>query len=225
LVNAKLRWPFCVDQRRGLPISLKKGIFTIGAASMKFSWIKKKISKSSDESDIIFTLSGGYITLETKLGLQSTGRCGISFKSTSGMQFSDLTNEIKSFLDHSITEFNIRYETLTDSFGYFWIILSAKVMEDELAALTAVRDTVEDAGYLPLLLASAFQFQVKDSKNPSAVSYLIYNHKRKNFYPFVPISRQERNSEYELKIMAILSKEIPFENNMSLWFPLWDIPV
>ena len=53
------------------------------------------------------------------------------------MQFSELTNEIKTFLDHSITEFNITYETLTDSFGYFWIILSAKVMEDELAGLNS----------------------------------------------------------------------------------------
>jgi PspA associated protein B len=192
---------------------------------MKISWIKKKLSKSEDESDIIFSLSGGHITLETRLGLRSTGRCGISFKSTSGMQFNDLTNEIKAFLDHSLTEFNISYETLTDSFGYFWIIIKAKVMEDELAALTAVRDTVEDAGYLPLLLASVFQFQVKDSESPGVNAYLIYNHKRKNFYPFVPMSRQERNSEYELKMMAILSKEVPFENNMSLWYPLWNIPV
>jgi hypothetical protein len=192
---------------------------------MKISWIKKKLNKSEDESDIIFSLSGGHVTLETRLGLLSTGRCGISFKSTSGMQFNDLTNEIKAFLDHSITEFNISYETLTDSFGYFWIIINAKVMEDELAALIAVRDTVEDAGYLPLLLASVFQFQVKDSESPGVNAYLIYNHKRKNFYPFVPISRQERNSEYELKMMAILSKEVPFENNMSLWYPLWNIPV
>ncbi len=143
---------------------------------MNFSWIKKKISKHEDESDIIFSLSGGRITLETTLGLRSTGRCGISFKSMSGMQFN------------------------------------------------AIRDTVEDSGYLPFLLASVFQFQTNDTgfKNKA---YLIYNHKRKNFYPFAPIAKQERNSEYELKIMAVLSKEIPFETNISLWYPLWNIPV
>src|SRR5215831_8440960 len=129
---------------------------------MNFSWIKKKINKSEDESDIIFSLSGGSITLQTGLGLNSTGRCGIGFKSTSGMQFDDLTSEIKNFLDHSMAEFNISYETLTDSYGYFWIVLHANVMEDELAALNAVRDTVEDAGYSQLLLASVFQFQIKD---------------------------------------------------------------
>lgn len=142
----------------------------------------------------------------------------------SGMQFNALTNDITNFLNHSINEFKITYDTLTDSYGYFWIILNAKTMEDELAALTAVRDTVEDSGYLQFLLASVFQFQTNDIivKNKA---YLIYNHKRKNFYPFVPLANQERNSEYELKIMAVLSKEIPFENSISLWYPLWNIPV
>jgi hypothetical protein len=191
---------------------------------MNFSWIKKKISKHEDDSDIIFSLSGGRITLETSLGLRSTGRCGISFKSMNGMQFNALTSDIKKFLDQSIDEFKITYDTLTDSYGYFWIILNAKTMEDELAALTAIRDTVEDSGYLPFLLASVFQFQTNDTgvKNKA---YLIYNHKRKNFYPFAPITKQERNSEYELKIMAVLSKEIPFETNIPLWYPLWNIPV
>lgn len=191
---------------------------------MNFSWIKKKIDKHEDDSDIIFSLSGGRITLETTLDLCSTGRCGISFKSMSGMEFNALTSDIKNFLDQSKDEFKISYDTLTDSYGYFWIILNAKTMEDELAALTAIRDTVEDSGYLSFLLASVFQFQTNDNvfKNKA---YLIYNHKRKNFYPFVPITKQERNSEYELKIMAVLSKEIPFETNISLWYPLWNIPV
>ena len=191
---------------------------------MNFSWLKKKISKHEDESDIIFSLSGGRITLETTLGLRSTGRCGISFKSMSGMQFNALTSDIKNFLDQSIDEFKITYDTLTDSYGYFWIILNAKTMEDELAALTAIRDTVQDSGYLPFLLASVFQFQTNDTSVKNK-AYLIYNHKRKNFYPFAPIAKQERNSEYELKIMAVLSKEIPFETNISLWYPLWNIPV
>jgi hypothetical protein len=190
---------------------------------MNFSWLKRKRNKSRDDSDIIFTLSGARITLETRLGVKTTGRCGISFKSTTGMQFNELQNEIKNFLDQSITEFNISYETTTDSFGYLWIILNARDMEDELAALTAVRDTVEDSGYLSQLLASVFQFN--DIERPEVIVYLIYNHKRKNFYPFVPKATQERNTEYELKIMAILSEEIPIESNMSLWYPMWDIPV
>lgn len=204
-------------------MSTQKNYSAWGLDSMNFSWIKKKANKGKDESDIIFSLAGAHITMETRLGLRSTGRCGISFKSSSGLQFNELKNEIKSFLDYSSAEFKMSYQTMTDSFGYFWIIFSANTIEDELAALTAVRDTVEDAGYLSLLLASVFQFM--DNEESQLKAYLIYNHKRKNFYPFVPVSGQDRNSEYELKIEAILSKEIPFENNMSLWYPLWDIPV
>jgi hypothetical protein len=37
---------------------------------------------SQSDSDAIFTLSSAYISLETKLNLKSTGRCGICVEKT-----------------------------------------------------------------------------------------------------------------------------------------------
>jgi hypothetical protein len=28
-----------------------------------------------------------------------------------------------------------------------------------------------------------------------------------------------------MKIMAAISEEIPFERDMTLWYPLWDLPL
>lgn len=58
--------------------------------------------------------------------------------------------------------------------------------------------------------------------------YLIYSYKLDKFYPFVPVNEQQkrRNHNAELKIMsAIADDELPFEKEMSKWYPIWNIPV
>jgi hypothetical protein len=56
--------------------------------------------------------------------------------------------------------------------------------------------------------------------------YLIYNFKRGAFYPFVPAAGEKaRDSERELRLKAQLGAELPFEEDMARWFPLWEIPL
>jgi len=55
--------------------------------------------------------------------------------------------------------------------------------------------------------------------------YLIYNFKRGAFYPFVPSGEKSRDSERELRLKAQLENELPFEQDMTRWFPLWEIPL
>jgi hypothetical protein len=56
---------------------------------------------------------------------------------------------------------------------------------------------------------------------------LIYNYKRNSFYPFVPVdgSQKTRNTEEEMKMMATIGDEVPLEKDMTLWYPLWDLPL
>jgi hypothetical protein len=58
---------------------------------------------------------------------------------------------------------------------------------------------------------------------------LIYNYKLDKFYPFVPINEQQKQRDHseELKIMSALAdeKKLPFEKEMSKWYPIWNIPV
>ena len=194
-----------------------------------FRKFRKSINndKPKTDSDSIFSLSSAYITLETKLGLKNTGRCAVSLKSVSGMHFSEMKDDIKRFLDASKAEFELSYNIVTDSYGYLWVILQGRSMEDILAQLIAVGDTIQDKGFSNHLLAAVFEFndEGKNNSNKKHRQYLIYNYKYNKFYPFVPIGKEIRNTEEEMRMMAEIADEIPFERDMTLWYPLWDLPL
>jgi hypothetical protein len=190
-----------------------------------FSRFKKHAYKAN--SDAIFSLSSAYITLEIKLGLKNTGRSALSIKAVDGMLFSVMREDIQHFLDASKTEFNLTYRTVTDSYGYLWVIIEAKHMEDILAGITAIGDTVYEKGFSDKLLAAIFQFNNNslENNNNNNIQYLIYNYKRNNFYPFIPMGQKNRDTEQEMKILSALGQEMPFEKDMSFWYPMWDLPL
>ena len=109
-------------------------------------FIKKKYNSKTD-SDVIFSLSSAYLTIESKMGLKNSGRCALSLKSISGMYFNEMKDDIKRFLDISKTDFELTYRTVIDSYGYLWVILEGKRMEDLLAGISAVGDTVDEKGF------------------------------------------------------------------------------
>jgi hypothetical protein len=103
-------------------------------------------------------------------------------------------------------------------------VILSKTIEDNVAVITAIGDTIDQKGFSDRLLASIFEFN-----NGTLIEYLIYNYKIDKFYPFVPINEQQkqRNHSEELKIMSALidEKKLPFEKDMSRWYPIWNIPV
>ena len=189
-----------------------------------FKRFKKNPITSKANSDAIFSLSSAYITLETKLGLKSTGRSAMSMKVVDGMYFSDMKEDIQRFLDASKTDFDLRYRTLTDSYGYLWIIIEGKHMEDVLAGVTAVGDMVQEKGFSDKLLAAIFEFS-SNIENNNSIQYLIYNYKRNNFYPFIPTGQKNRDTEQEMKILSAVEQEVKFEKDMAFWYPIWDLPL
>jgi hypothetical protein len=150
-------------------------------------FIKKKYNSKTD-SDVLFSLSSAYLTIESKMGLKNSGRCALSLKSISGMYFNEMKDDIKRFLDISKTDFELTYRTVIDSYGYLWVILEGKKMEDLLAGISAVGDTVDEKGFSDQLLAAIFEFT--DDRNRK--EYLIYNYKRNTFYPFVPFDNGKK---------------------------------
>ncbi len=189
-----------------------------------FKRFKKNPITSKANSDAIFSLSSAYITLETKLGLKSTGRSAMSMKVVDGMYFSDMKEDIQRFLDASKTDFDLQYRTLTDSYGYLWIIIEGKHMEDVLAGVTAVGDMVQEKGFSDKLLAAIFEFS-SNIENNNSIQYLIYNYKRNNFYPFIPTGQKNRDTEEEMKILSTVEQEVKFEKDMAFWYPIWDLPL
>ncbi len=183
--------------------------------------------KLQTDSDAIFSLSSTYISLETKLGLKSTGRCAICVEKVSGGHFDELKRNIDSFLHSVKNDFELSYSTLIDKHDYLWIIIDAKRIEDIVACITAVGETIEETGFSDQLLSAVIEFSSDGIENPY---YLIYNYKLDGFYPFVPtnttINQRRRNNQAEMKIMdAVTDDKLPFEKDMTRWYPIWDLPL
>ena len=137
-----------------------------------------------------------------------------------------MDQDIRRFLGSLQPEFDITWRTITDSYGYMWIVFEGKRIEDLLAGLTAVGDIVEERGFSDQLLAAVFEFSSeREETTTTSYQYLIYNYKRNNFFPFVPTGEKTRDTEQEMKLMATIGEEIPFEKDMAIWYPLWDLPL
>ncbi len=174
------------------------------------------------DSDILYSISSAHVTLEVKLGLKVGGRCAVAFKTVSGSLFHEMEGDLKRFLSSLHPEFDLTFRAVNDRYGYLWIVLEGNRIEDLLAGLTAAGGIVEERGFSDQLLAAVFEFR---SDRDSGYLYLIYNFKRNNFYPFAPTSGKSRDTEKEMKIMSAISDEVPFERDMTLWYPLWDLPL
>jgi hypothetical protein len=124
------------------------------------------------------------------------------------------------------TDFKISFSTQIDTYyGQLWIIIDAETVEDSVACITVVTETLEQKGSFYKLQSAVFEFG-KDG-NKQEPFYLIYDYELDKFYPFVPIvDRQKaRNSQQEINIMkAVENDRLPFEDDSSKWYPNWNLP-
>lgn len=196
------------------------------------------ITNSATDFNAISSLSSAMVKLDNNLGLKSTGKCAICVKDVDIQSFEEMKRYIQDFLGVATNKetigFDITFSSLIDNYGYFWFILKGEV-EDIVAALNGIGQTIHEKGFSKQLLAAAFEFTDGYAKNGDGnLQYLIYNFKLDKFYPFVPIAtasnieldnRKKRDNEKELKIMKEIGDEIPFEKKLSLWYPIWNIPI
>jgi hypothetical protein len=169
----------------------------------------------------LFALTTAAVTLRTELGLRSAGAGGICFKPLSAGDFVRVENDLQQLLDGIAAESGSKLERREDSFGYTWIVVRDAQLEDQVAAVHAVAQGLEEQGFGPQLLAAVFKFE--GGKHPV---YWIYGYKRGAFWPFVPIGEgQERDNAEELELKAKLERELPVEQDLSRWFGVFDAPL
>ena len=190
-----------------------------------FRKIRKKasyhINDYTIDSGSLFSLSSAQITLETKLNLKSTGKAAIGLKNVSGRMFAEMVEEIRSFLNVSETDSDISYRVINDAYDYLWIVIQSGKVEDIISSISAVGQTVHDRGFSNQLFVAIFQF--RNYNNNKNDHYLVYNYASNKFYPFVPVSKNERDNEIEREIFETIVNEMPFETDDSLWYPIWNL--
>lgn len=113
-----------------------------------------------------------------------------------------------------------------DKFGYRWLLLEDPEIDDLVARVHLVNSTLSDNGWGPQLLCSVFGLRPEAGAGAAARPlYLVYLFKRGSFYPFAPDGPEHRDAELELRLRAVVGSDLPMEEDLSRWFPLWDLPL
>jgi hypothetical protein len=171
--------------------------------------------------DRLFAMTTAQVTLDTGLGITSRGTAGIVFQPLATADFKTIVADAEALVHGTAEESGTTVETADDEFGYRWIVLRDSDFEDLVVSLNTLSTELQGGGYGDRLLAAVFSFE--EEGRPL---YFIYNFKRGAFYPFVPApGDKQRDSERELRLTAQLGQELPFEEDMTRWFPLWEIPL
>ncbi len=201
--------------------------------------------------DALFALPSAAVTLQVSTGVVSTGRAGVCFKPPAGQPFADMQGELEKLLKiddsdpktavaGSAAALTVRH--VSDSFGYRWIIVEGGQIDDLVTRVHMVHSSLEDAGWSQQLLCSVFGFAPAppdptagastdpDESMASEASitrpvYLVYLAKQGTFYPFAPTGKEQRDSELELRLKSVLASDLPFETDLTRWFPIWDLPI
>jgi hypothetical protein len=179
---------------------------------------RKKLKEASP--DRLFALSTAQVTLEVELGLRSAGRAAVCFKPLSAGEFVRAENELQELLDLAARDSGSKVTRKDDEFGFQWLVIEDPHLEDLVTTVHLISSELIARGFGEQLLASIFRFEGGDQP-----VYWIYSYKRGAFYPFVPTGKDQRDNARELELKAKLEGELPVEQDLTRWFPLYDAPL
>lgn len=172
--------------------------------------------------DRLFAISTAYVAMETGLGMSSRGAAAIVFQPLATADFESIVRDMEEVVRATAGDSGTTVTSQDDSYRYRWLILRGSEFDDLVVGVNAVGGALEAGGYGDRVLCAVFAFE--DSHQRPV--YWIYNYKRGSFYPFAPSGgSEERDNERELILKAQLGKELPVEEDLARWFPLWGIPI
>lgn len=174
-------------------------------------------------ADRLFAITTAYIDLQARSGVRSGGAAAIVFQPLATGDFEQLVSDVEAVVRSTGEETASTVERSTDTFGYHWMIVRDDDVDDLAVGINAVSDELAIGGYADRVLCAVFAFADAEG----VPLYLIYNYKRGTWYPFAPSAAavQERDTERELRLRALLGDGLPVEPEVSRWFPLWGIPI
>jgi len=203
--------------------------------------------------DALFALPSAAVTLQTAAGLVPSGAAGVCWKPPAGQSAEDVRREIGELLD--IPDEGTTAPGTTsgapdaaastsqaasgvvpaapsplgqaeDSYGFQWLLVDDPDVEQLVTRVHLVNTTLSENGWGPLLLCSVFRFvPAPEAGADVRPLFLVYLYKRGTFYPFAPTGKESRDNELELRIRSTLGSDLPVEQDLTRWFPLWELPV
>ncbi len=181
--------------------------------------------------DPLFALTTAALTFKTELGWVTRGRAGLVLRPVRSRDYRTTEKELRDLLELAIQETKTGLKIQTDEYRYRWIVFEDPDWDDLVSLIHLAGQTLAEKGYGTQLLAAVFPFkQEDDPEGKEETLYLIFNYKRGVFYPFLPrggaaAPAKERDTAEETRIQAFLERELPWEKDLSYWYPLWGCPV
>jgi len=180
---------------------------------------RRKLAKPA--TDRLFAMSTAYVTMQTSLSINSTGKAAIVFQPLATADFESIVRDMEDVVRGTAADSGTTVTRADDTYGFRWLVLSGDDFDSLVAGIHAVSSAIEAGGYGERVLCAVFAFADEHRR-----LYWIYNYKRGAFYPFVPASgAQQRDNERELVLKAQIGAELPVEAELERWFPLWGIPI
>lgn len=172
----------------------------------------------------LFALTTARITLEAELGWSPAGRAGLVLRPVEDSVFASAAEEAQDLIRLASQEMGSQAQVIQDEYGYTWFVFQDPDWEDLVALIHMAGQALIENGFGDRLLAAVFRLQKQAA---ASALYLIFNYKRGTFYPFLslPGKDKERDHAGEMRLFALLEKELPWEKDFSRWYPLWNSPV
>jgi PspA associated protein B len=173
--------------------------------------------------DRLFAISTAHVQMETGLGMSTRGAAAIVFQPLATADFESIVHDMEEVVRATASDSGTTVTSSDDSYGFRWLVLRGRDFDDLVVGINAVSGALEGGGYGERVLCAVFAFE--DSQKRRV--YWIYNYKRGSFYPFAPAAGggEQRDNERELVLKAQLARELPIEQELERWFPLWGIPI
>jgi len=169
--------------------------------------------------DALFALPGAAITLQTAAGFDATGVGSVCDREAEGAAFAQTQSDVVALLN---ADEGPDVERTVDSYGFTWIVTrqDPSDMSALVTDLHAVNTTLEAQGFGPGLLCSLVGFTDASGRRLG----LVYLYKQGTFYPFAPLEEQRRDNVLEIQIRDLLKNELPMEQQLQRWMPVWGAP-
>jgi hypothetical protein len=174
--------------------------------------------------DRLFAMSTAAVTLDSELALRFAGAGAVVYKPLSAGEFEAVEQDVDGLLRAAAKESGTEVESKADEFGYEWIVVRDKDLEDVVTSVHAAASELQARGFGGQLLAAVFRFEGRDG--PEKPVYWLYGFKTGTFWPFVPTGDgQKRDNVEELELKSKLDGELPVEADLTKWFGVFGAPV
>ena len=114
----------------------------------------------------LFAMSTAAVTLDVSCGLRFAGAGALVYKPLSAGEFSAAEHDVDGLLHAAAKESGTEVESKTDHFGFDWIVVRDKDLEDVVTSVHAAASELEARGFGGQLLAAVFRFEGNDAEKP-----------------------------------------------------------